>query len=182
MSSYLSSLYIVDINPLWDMELKKNFPLWRLLSCPINGWYPITYRSFSTSGGPIYQPLVIVLALSVICLKKTCFLCWYIQGYSLLCLLSKVLCWGLWSIVLKFCVGWLIKMYLHSSTSKHRVRLALFVEHAFLFFPLGLSYFFTKILVSTDMYIYIWIFDSIPQINTDKHVWCYANAIHTVAL
>jgi hypothetical protein len=53
ISSFLRSLYILDISPLSDVELIKIISH-SVDSCFVFWWYPLLYRSFSVSVGPIY--------------------------------------------------------------------------------------------------------------------------------
>lgn len=73
---------------------------------------------------------------------------------------------------LKFCAGWWICIYLHSSTYRHSVRP--FVEDAF-FFLLHNFGFFVKNQVSIFVWFYFLVFSLIPMI---KLVCLYANAMH----
>ena len=62
---------------------------------------------------------------------------------------------------LEFCAWWYILVYLHSSTCWYQVIPAPFVKDTF-FFPFDISCFFVKIQVFEGVWIYIWVFDSVP--------------------
>ena len=55
-TSFLSSLYILEISSLSDVGLVNIFS--QSVDCCFVLLYPLPYRSFSVSGGPIYQLLI----------------------------------------------------------------------------------------------------------------------------
>jgi hypothetical protein len=79
MSSFLSSLYILDISPLPNVEMVKIFS--HSMGCHfVLLMMSFAFRNFSISGGHIYSLLIFVPELLVFCLGS-CLLSQFVQGY-----------------------------------------------------------------------------------------------------
>ena len=121
---FFSSLYILDISPLSDVQLVKVFSYF-VACCLVWMTVPFALQElFSFMRSHLLIAVLSACAVSV-WFRKSFFLCQWVQAYSPLSLLSDPGCldlfWGLWSIWKWVCAGWWVWIYLDSSTCSHPV-------------------------------------------------------------
>ena len=119
-SSFLSSLYILDISSLSNVKLVKTFT--QSIGCHLSYWQcPFPYKSFAILWGPICQFLILEHKLLVFC-SENFPLCPCAQGsspllfYLIQCILFYVEV--LDPLGLQLCTRRKVWITLHSSTCK----------------------------------------------------------------